>query len=268
MKNKYEQFVKTEIDMALKNRAIEVLKNLNIKENDRILDVGCGWGYYLNMICKLISKKKVKLYGLDRHAGSIKNAEDRLKNSCNIELVEGDVCNMPFRNSHFNTVIASELIEHVDDDFIALKEIYRVLKKGGEVIITVPNSNYPFFWDPLNWLLTKFFKIHIKNGLFAGMWAKHERLYSYNEVTSLLQKSKFKIKKAYAITRWCVPFNHLLLYGNKLPKTVSSSLINEFDKGSNIFTNIILKLLNAYNNLNDIFPAKKVGTNLIFIAEK
>ena len=63
----------------------------------------------------------------------------------------GDVCNLPLKDASFGAVISSEVIEHLPEgrETEALKEINRVLKKGGILILTTPNNYWFFtFTDP------------------------------------------------------------------------------------------------------------------------
>jgi ubiquinone/menaquinone biosynthesis C-methylase UbiE len=57
---------------------------------------------------------------------------------------KGDITAMPFEDESFSLVLATDIIEHVDDDRRALSEIRRVLKPGGHVLITVPA--FPSLW--------------------------------------------------------------------------------------------------------------------------
>ena len=50
-----------------------------------------------------------------------------------------DIHNMPFENNVFDVVLCNHVLEHVKDDILALKEIRRVLKKDGKMILTTPN---------------------------------------------------------------------------------------------------------------------------------
>src|SRR5205085_10654997 len=50
----------------------------------------------------------------------------------------GDVCALPFEREEFNLVLATDLLEHVSEENLALREIARVLKPGGCALITVP----------------------------------------------------------------------------------------------------------------------------------
>ena len=51
---------------------------------------------------------------------------------------------MPYPDNHFDTILSHEVLEHVQDDRKSIKEMVRVLKPGGRVIIFVPNRWYPF----------------------------------------------------------------------------------------------------------------------------
>ena len=89
---------------------------------------------------------------------------------------------LPFKAEFFDKVMMSEVAEHLPDDVKGLKEVKRLLKKAGILILTVPNHNYPFFWDPLNWTLEHFWGTHIKSGFWSGLWNQHLRLYKPDEI--------------------------------------------------------------------------------------
>lgn len=56
----------------------------------------------------------------------------------NMALTKADLCNLPFADNDFDIVICSHVLEHIKDDLKAMREIYRVIKPGGEAIIIVP----------------------------------------------------------------------------------------------------------------------------------
>jgi len=93
-----------------------------------------------------LSKKYVGNRALDAGAGSGALIK-RIPNAIGLDLVsrdartvKGDISNMPFMSSSFDTVFATELLEDLSDQTLSkgLDEIRRVLKPGGAVIITVP----------------------------------------------------------------------------------------------------------------------------------
>jgi len=100
-----------------------------IKNKKLILDAGCGDGLLLSKIsdCKPI-------FGIDRNEESLKLAKTKVSTP----LVRGDIINMPFKNETFNGVILADVIEHVENDFLLIKEIHRVLRRKGRLIITTP----------------------------------------------------------------------------------------------------------------------------------
>jgi len=59
-------------------------------------------------------------------------------------FIIADGCNLPFKNEQFNTVCLAEVLEHVPEPLLLIKEAERVLKKNGLVLITVPDE---YAWD-------------------------------------------------------------------------------------------------------------------------
>ncbi|MDG2396178.1 MAG: class I SAM-dependent methyltransferase [Flavobacteriaceae bacterium] len=56
--------------------------------------------------------------------------------------VKADICDLPFEKNKFDLIICNHVLEHIDNDLLAIKELYRVLKKGGCGIFQVPiNEN-------------------------------------------------------------------------------------------------------------------------------
>lgn len=108
-----------------------LISALGIGRDARILDIGTSTGTNLRMLKEL---------GFTRYEGL--DASDDAVRWCDSKglgkVTKGDVCDMPFPDSSFDLVLATDIIEHVDDDRRALEEIRRVLKPGAPVIITVP----------------------------------------------------------------------------------------------------------------------------------
>lgn len=95
--------------------------------NDSLLEVGCGAGRFLD-ICHCNSYVGLDIY---HSVGKI------IKNKGGIG-VRGNASNLPFSNSSFDICLCCEMLEHVDNPLGCLKEMYRVLRPGGKLIITVP----------------------------------------------------------------------------------------------------------------------------------
>ncbi|MDO8639225.1 MAG: methyltransferase domain-containing protein [Candidatus Daviesbacteria bacterium] len=247
-------------DMALKIRAKMVIQQLELKNGDKVLDLGCGSGYYSYLLSKM--PIKLNITGIDNHVNAIEDAK-RDVGEKNAKFIIGNAEKLPFPENSFDKIVMSEIIEHVKDDIRVLKEARRVLKQGGILVLTTPNKNYPFLWDPVNWILEHFFNFHVKSGFFAGIWNQHLRLYKPEVIEKKLGKLDFKIISSKLLTSWCLPFNHYLLnLGCKLLfyKKLSPDLlqdINKFSESKNkktYLSNLLFWLVNTFDKLNDIFP--------------
>ncbi len=103
---------------------------------ERILDVGCGEGFTLvNLRRNRIGRQHE---GIDYSRDAIVLGK-KLYPKLNIKL--GDIYRLPYRDSEFDLVVCTEVLEHVKDPETALKEIKRVAKKY--IALSVPNE--PFF---------------------------------------------------------------------------------------------------------------------------
>ncbi|PIV00992.1 hypothetical protein COS54_01870 [Candidatus Shapirobacteria bacterium CG03_land_8_20_14_0_80_39_12] len=209
---KVDNILPREPDPAFARRARIIFANLDINGNEKILEIGCGRGFYLKTLKEVWPKLEVT--GIDLNLEYLKKAEEFV-GELKVNLRVADATKLPFEDKTFDRIIATEILEHIPDDQKAIAEIYRVLKPGGMVMITVPNINYPFLWDPLNWTLERFFRTHIPSNVWwlAGIWADHVRLYDERELKNKIEKKRFKIEKIWHSTRYCFPFCHFILYG-------------------------------------------------------
>lgn len=220
-------------DLCFKRRLIEIIDSLDLKDNDKILDCGCGEGFYTMVVNNLFPK--IKSMALDYDLSILNKAKKWIGSKKNIEFIQGDICKLPFKDNSFDKIILSEVLEHIPDDLKALTEVKRVIKPNGVIAITVPNHNYPFFWDPLNWVREHLGLGHFNpnNGLFGGIWAMHLRLYHPDEIRDLVERIGLKIEKIKVLTHYCVPFNHNILYIGKqfyIKMPVSDSLKKSMEK--------------------------------------
>jgi SAM-dependent methyltransferase len=103
----------------------------NIHQNSSVLDVGVGSGSNLRMLAEM---EFPNVIGLDANPDAVQICRD--KGFASVQ--QGSICNLPFSSESFDLVLATDVIEHVQDDVVALREIYRVLRPGGYVLITVP----------------------------------------------------------------------------------------------------------------------------------
>lgn len=109
-----------------------ILEEINY--NKKILDLGCAEGPYSHLFID-----NNESYGFDvcpkRMLLNDNNALDKGYRA----LIVGDCLNLPFTNNYFDIVICTEMIEHVTETRQLIKEINRVLRKKGKLILSTPN---------------------------------------------------------------------------------------------------------------------------------
>ncbi len=260
-------------DMALKRRAKNIIDGLQIRPKDKILDIGCGDGYYLHILSCLGHNPNL-LTGTDYDSKGLKKA--KLNLSSKIKLSQGDLMEkLPFPNNYFDKAVMSEVAEHLPNDVKGLIEVKRILKKGGTLCLTVPNKNYPFLWDPLNWILERVLNSHVKSGFFAGIWNQHIRLYSVSDINTIVKQAGFEVVTSKPLTYWSLPFNHYLVnlvaryLHTRYQKGDISSALNKFNANpkKSIFS-LAFNLVNLIDRLNDFFPTSSSGVAVFVKAIK
>jgi SAM-dependent methyltransferase len=111
-----------------------MISNMRLPTTARILDIGTSTGTNLRMLRNL---GFTRYEGLDRSEEAVRWCAKKGYG----QVTFGDVCKIPFPDQSFDLILATDIIEHVDDDLTALREIHRVLKPGGRALITVPAFN-------------------------------------------------------------------------------------------------------------------------------
>lgn len=153
------------------NTIISLLKRY-LPQNNRkkkILDAGCGTGGFLNKI-----KNNYEIYGFDINHEAVKFAKKRgLKN-----IKIGSLSKIPYKKNTFDAVVCIDVLYHQDvlNDVAAIKELARVLKKDGLLIIKVP---------AYDWLRGKHDKI-----------VKTKHRYTKEELTEKILSSKLRLIKS------------------------------------------------------------------------
>ncbi len=212
MNRSLKNILQAEIDPAFAKRSELIFQEVEKQKPQKILDAGCGRGFYLKSLS--FYPFIIEIHGVDINESHIKKAKT-ICDDKRTTVKKASLYSLPYPDNYFDFVICSEVLEHLKDDRKALKEIKRVLKPKGTLIITVPNIIFPFLWDPLNWFLMSLLQIHIDKEIWwlAGIWADHERLYEKGQLRSLLETTGFKVNEQKLLIRWCLPFSHFLLYG-------------------------------------------------------
>lgn len=113
-----------------------VIDDLRLPARARILDAGCGSGR--NMV-ELARHGTVT--GIELAEASVTLARERGMG----EVIAGSVLEMPFEADSFDLAASLDVIEHLEDDLAALRELRRVVAPGGSLLVTVPA--YQWLWS-------------------------------------------------------------------------------------------------------------------------
>lgn len=267
MLNALSTILKNEVDPAFTKRASFILQSIEDKQPEKVLDAGCGRGFYVHAISMVPFVKE--MHGIDVSEDYLNIARKHL-NDPKINLQKASIYELPYPDNYFDAVVSSEVMEHLSDDVGALKEIKRVLKPDGIVLISVPHLNFPFLWDPLNWILMKFFNTHINKDIWwlAGIWADHERLYTLEHLEQTVQQAGYKVDKSEKLISHAWPFSHFLLYGigKNIVERLGVDEFNRFDFREKKFSQILSSIVRFPSKLDK--PTDKRSVNLVMRLKK
>ena len=145
-----------------------------------ILENGCGVGMYVEHLSPFGGTVIGLEYDFER-------AAEARKNSSHIVNAAGEF--VPLPSSTFDLILSHEVLEHVQDDRLAVREIVRALKPGGRAVIFVPNRGYPFethgmYWNGKYSFGNKLFVNYLPRALRDRL-APHVRVYSKRDLEQL-----------------------------------------------------------------------------------
>ena len=160
---------------------------LGLRSGDLVLDLGCGFGRHAYealrrgasvVACDLgvDELRQVRaVAGVMHDAGQV-GPTDAGVGTVMLETANGDARRLPFADGAFDRVIASEVMEHIDDDDTAMAELTRVLRPGGTIAVTVPS----LFPEKVCWSLSEDY--HAPKA--AG---GHVRIYHRQQIVAMLR---------------------------------------------------------------------------------
>lgn len=151
-----------------RRRLFKLLLSSKICKNP-LLDVGCGVGSNLS----LLDSMGFKVIGLDSEIYSLSLTKRRFST---IPLINGDLLSLPFKTNSIEMIIASDVLEHLEEDATGIKEIHRVLKREGEAIFTVPA--FQFMWG------------------IQDEVGRHKRRYSKKQFIKKIEGEGFKVLRS------------------------------------------------------------------------
>lgn len=123
-----------------RNRLLVGLLQRHFPDSRSLLEIGCGAG---NVLVNMLRRGNWdRIAGAELHISGLRIARSRLPPE--VELVQLDATSIPATNA-FDVIGAFDVLEHIEQDEVALREMYRAVKPGGGVLIAVPQ--HPALWS-------------------------------------------------------------------------------------------------------------------------
>lgn|SRR3990167_5969319 len=162
-----------------------------LKKNDEVLDLGCGNGQSIIKSAKYC--KQITGIEIDQGLRKIAAASFKSAGINNATIHGGNLeQKLKLKSKQFNKVIFLDVLEHLNNRDLILKEIKRVLKPKGMLLVGVPNSE------------TSWKKLQRSVGISSFSDPDHKIEFSREDISKLLSKHGFKIKKL-ALSKYDTP---------------------------------------------------------------
>lgn len=244
-KSKYEELKLTDSiywwSVGKRNIFCNLIKHFE-KDNlckKRILDIGCGMGLLIGKLLEMSDE----VYACDPELEAVLFCKES-NNKANIE--KGGLPNsIPFGDATFDVIVASDVLEHVEDDGAAVKTIYNRLNSSGRVYISVPALQSMWSYnDVLN---------------------HHFRRYSYKELETLIKENGFEIELLSFYNSRLFPIAYTVRKIKNLLKVQTSD--RKIIKKNTIVNSCLEKIFSSESK-RFLKKKYKIGVSLICVAKK
>jgi ubiquinone/menaquinone biosynthesis C-methylase UbiE len=186
----------------------DAIEGLGIKKDDKVLDLGCGNG----RLFEALEKYDIDYYGLDISEELVKIAKKTYPKG---NFIASDLLKTPYKDNEFDVIASIATLHHIPSKKLrreALKEVYRIAKPGGKILISIW-----YFWNKPNYLgkilksaIKRFYqKDNLEFGDFYSTWKtgkgeilaeRYFHAWTKNELINNLKNIGFKkIKEINAI---------------------------------------------------------------------
>lgn len=174
----YEQTASTydeDWSYYIKSTSIETLQRMDLSVDDRLLDVGCGTGYFLNLLKS--SGFTGSAVGLDLSPNMLRVAKNTHPHETHYIAARSEV--LPFRDDSFTTVVCNNAFHFFVQPELFLREVRRILTDGGELYVTDWDDE---FWAC--WLCDYYLRLTD---------SAHTKVYGAEELCSLIRTQSFEV---------------------------------------------------------------------------
>lgn len=154
------------------------LEMLQPSKGDKILNVGCGLGYFTD----LLASKDALVDAVDIDKDCIEYCQKHMKGRYKV----ADIHKLPLTDKYYDKALCTEVLEHTNNNKIVLDEINRIIKKGGTLVVSVPCNEGIF---------SSHFKNIGHNNVNENSHEYHwHKGYTKNEIIDILKQSGFIYK--------------------------------------------------------------------------
>lgn len=154
----------------------------------RVLENGCGIGLYAERLAKSGGRLAGLEFDFERSAEAARRG---------VQVLNAAAEALPFAPSTFDFILSHEVLEHVRDDRLAMREMVRVLKEGGRLVVFCPNRGYPFETHGVYWRGKYHFgNVPLVNYLprsWRDRLAPHVRVYTHRDLLRLVDGSPMRL---------------------------------------------------------------------------
>lgn len=213
----------------------------NIKKQSRIIEIGAGTG---NVSQMLLANGYEHIAVGEMHLNGLQYA----KKYGLTALYQFDILKAPFKD-HFDVVCMFDVLEHIENDELALQNVRNMLSTGGRLVLTIPAHDW--LWS----------NVDANSG--------HKRRYNYAGLKALLEKNNFELIYFRSFFTLMLPllFVRAILNRKKI-KLDTASLAHNAGMTINPFVNTIFKFICAIENLFFSSLSVKFGGSLLVVARK
>jgi SAM-dependent methyltransferase len=204
-----------------------------------LLDVGCGTGGVLAALQARLPG--VRLEAADALTSALHYAAKRLPG---VAFAQADIGRLPY-DQEFDVIGAFDVIEHLDDDERALREMFRASAPGGGLVVTVPQ--HPFLWSAVD------------------QFSHHRRRYTRRELQRKLIGAGFRIERMTSFTTLLLPALMAARLTERNPETFDPVAELRIGAATNALFRLLSDIEHAAIRAGLSFPA---GGSLLAVARR
>lgn len=211
----------------------------NCPEMRNFMEIGCGTGYVLSGVARYFPKAQTT--GTEIFSKGLSYAGRRTPGA---ELIQADARHLPYQE-HFDAIGAFDVLEHIEEDSMVLKQIFKALVPGGSLILTVPQHS---------WLWSK-----------QDELAHHVRRYKASDLRRKVEVAGFSVASTRSFVSLLLPL--LWIVRHRASSLERSDALVELRVGllTNTFLGAVMKLEFFLSRIGVRFPA---GGSLLLVARK